>query len=233
MNRVVAIVPAYQEAGRVAPAVAALKAFCDEIIVVDDGSTDATAHEAEIAGARVVRLDRNRGKGAALAAGIRAAQTRGDILLLVDADLAASASALRRLIAPVAAGEADLAIAAPAPSGRSGFGLVERFARRGIAALSGAAMTRPLSGQRALRADLAERLTLERGFGVETGMTIDAVRAGARVVEVPCEFSHARTGRDLAGFSHRAKQGLGVAGALARRVRRSLRPAPKRGNVAP
>ncbi|HVL89121.1 MAG TPA: glycosyltransferase family 2 protein [Actinomycetota bacterium] len=232
MTRVVAIVPAYQEAGRVAPAVTALKEFCDRIIVVDDGSTDATADEAAAAGARVIRSSRNRGKGSALAAGIRAAGADAQVLLLADADLASSASTLRALLRPVVDGEADLTIAAPPPSGPSGFGLVESLARHGIKALARLDTTRPLSGQRAIRADLASRLRLDRRFGVETGMTIDAVRLGARVVEVPCAFTHARTGRDLAGFAHRAKQGLGVGRAVLRRLPGLLRRPPKRGNVA-
>lgn len=233
MSHIVAIVPAYNEAGRVAPVVAALRDFCDEVIVVDDGSADATADEAHAAGARVIRSVRNRGKGAALTAGIAAAQaSHADVLLFADADLASSATALQALLAPVAGGIADMAIAAPPPSGPSGFGLVEGLARRGIRMLAHIDTLRPLSGQRAIRADLARHLTLDQRFGVETGMTIDAVRLGARVLEVPVGFTHARTGRDLAGFTHRAKQGMGVAGALLRRLPGLLRRAQKRGNVA-
>lgn len=231
MTAVVAIVPAFDEAGRIAPAVAALKQFCDRIVVVDDGSRDATAEEAARAGARVVRLPRNRGKGAALAAGV-AAEPDAAIYVFADADLAASASALRDLIAPVAGGAADMAIAAPPPSGPSGFGLVEKLSRAGVRRLTGRILARPLSGQRALTATAARSLTLDKRFGVETGMNIDALRAGLRLVEIPCEFTHAATGRDLAGFAHRARQGLGVAGAIAARFLRSLRSNAKSGNVA-
>lgn len=229
---VVAIVPAYNEAGRVAPAVVALMEFCDTVVVVDDGSSDATAHEAEHAGALLVRLPRNRGKGAALAAGI-AAVPSATILLLADADLASSASSLRAIIQPVASGNADIAIAAPPPARASGFGLVEGLARWATKRMTGRTLARPLSGQRAMTGRAARSLALDRRFGVETGMNIDALRAGLRVVEVPCAFTHAATGRDAAGFSHRARQGIGVASAIGARFLRSLRSAAKRGNVAP
>lgn len=230
--RVVAIVPAYNEAGRVAPAVVALLEFCDAVVVIDDGSADATALEAERAGAQVVRLPRNRGKGAAVAAGI-AAVPAAAIVLLADADLSSSASLLRAVTEPVAAGRADIAIAAPPAAGKSGFGLVENLARWGTRRLTGRTLTRPLSGQRALTGRAARSLVFDRRFGVETGMNIDALRAGFRIVEVPCAFTHAATGRDLAGFSHRARQGIGVASAIAARFLRSLRSPAKRGNVAP
>lgn len=228
---VIAIVPAYNEAGRVAPAVAALKGFCDTVVVVDDGSSDATAIEAERAGARVVRLPGNRGKGAALSAGIAAVPSAA-ILLLADADLASSAASLRAIVEPVASGSADIAIAAPPPAGKSGFGLVEGLARWGTARLTGRTLARPLSGQRAMTGAAARALTLDRRFGVETGMNIDALRAGLRIVEVPCAFTHAATGRDPAGFAHRARQGIGVASAIGARFLRSLRSTAKRGNVA-
>ena len=58
----------------------------------------------------------------------------------------------------------------------------------------------------------------ERGFGVEVGMTIDALTAGFRVVEVETTMSHSETGRDLAGFIHRGKQFTGVLLALLKRA---------------
>jgi glycosyltransferase involved in cell wall biosynthesis len=215
-------VPAHDEAERVAATVGALRRIghVAEVVVVDDGSTDGTAAAAEKAGARVLRLGRNRGKGAALAHGVAA--TRASILLLADADLGASAANLEPVLVPVVNGDADLAIAAPPQSGRrSGFGLVEGLARWGIRKLAGRRMARPLSGQRAVRREVIDALSgFAPGFGVETAFTIGALRAGYRVIEVPCEITHARTGRDPAGFAHRARQGLDVIRALARGVRR-------------
>ena len=213
------MVPAHNEAARVAATVAALRTIpdIDEVVVVDDGSTDATANQAERAGARVVRMSRNEGKGRALERGIAA--TEAPVVLLADADLGDSAANLHVILAPVLDGRADVAIAAPpGGDGPSGFGLVEGVARWGISRLAGRRMERPLSGQRALRRIVAGAFA--SGFGAETAFTIDALRAGYRVVEVPCEISHARTRRDPAGFAHRARQGVDVTRALASRWRR-------------
>src|SRR5205823_4039028 len=108
--------------------------------------------------------------------------------------LGATAEIARGLLEPVLTGKEDLTIAAPPPAGSSGFGLVEGLSRRGIRALTGKAMTRPLSGQRALRRDVLAGVRIAQRFGVETAMTIDALRAGFRVVEIPLEFEHSRTG---------------------------------------
>jgi glycosyltransferase involved in cell wall biosynthesis len=221
-----AVVPARNESGRVGATVTALRRIdgVADVIVVDDGSTDDTGAEAEAAGARVIRSTRSRGKGAALDIGVTAAD--GKIILLVDADLGASAEALVALLAPVLAGEADLAIAAPPRlGGPSGFGLVEGLARWGIERLGARRFDRPLSGQRAVRREVLDALgAFAPGFGVDTAFTIDALRAGYRVIEVPCSFTHAATGRDAAGFVHRARQGADIARALAvRAVRRTAR----------
>ena len=220
---VVAVVPALNEARRVAATVSALRGIegVGEVIVIDDGSTDATAELAKRAGARVLRLGRPRGKGNALSHGVANAGP-ADVYLLADADLGDSARALKALLDPVLAGEIDVAIAAPPRGdGPSGFGMVEDFARWGVRKLAGSVMDRPLSGQRAIRREVVEAVGgFAHGFGVDAAFTVDALRAGYRVIEVPCEFSHAKTGRDPAGFAHRARQGLDVARALASRWRR-------------
>jgi glycosyltransferase involved in cell wall biosynthesis len=225
-DEVAVVVPAHDEAARIAATVRALLSSgrMSEVVVVDDGSTDATADAAARAGARVVRLPRNGGKAGAVDAGVRA--TTAPVLLLCDADLEETAANLVRLLDPVLDGSADMAIAAPPRDGTaSGFGLVESFARWGIERVARTRMERPLSGQRAVRRSALAHRRPSRGFGLEVGLTIDALRSGARVVEVPVAFRHARTGRDVAGFVHRMKQGLDVARALATRVASSRGPA--------
>src|SRR5688500_15181722 len=98
----VAVVPAKDRADSVAATVAALAALAavDEVVVVDDGSTDGTAARAEAAGAAVVRLPTNRGKGGAVTAGV-AARPHADVYLLIDADLGGTAGLAEALLAPV------------------------------------------------------------------------------------------------------------------------------------
>lgn len=232
---VAAVVPARNESARIGATVAALRrlAAVGEVIVVDDASTDDTAEVARAAGARVLRLERNVGKGGALAAG--AAQAAAGVLLFVDADLARTASESERLLGPVLAGDADMVVGAlPRRDGPSGFGLVEGLARWGIRRLAGAAMDRPLSGQRALRREVLDHVgELAPRFGVDAALTIDALRAGFRVIEVPCAMDHARTGRTAGGFAHRARQGLDLVLALvARAMRRPARRAGPAGRAA-
>ncbi|MCW3019845.1 MAG: glycosyl transferase family 2, partial [Solirubrobacterales bacterium] len=65
----------------------------------------------------------------------------------------------------------------------------------------------PISGQRALtRGALEDVLPFAHGFGMELGMTIDAVRAGHRLIEIELDLDHRAGGRTLAGFIHRARQ---------------------------
>ena len=88
-----------------------------------------------------------------------------------------------------------------------GFGLALGFARWAIRRLCGAETMAPISGQRAMRADvLRATLPFARGFGMEIGMTVDAVRAGFRLREYELDLEHRATGRSLAGFAHRAAQ---------------------------
>lgn len=82
-----AIIPAYNEADRIAEVVKGLRDFCDKVIVVDDGSSDATAQKAKDAGAHVLKHPANRGKGAAIFTGIQTfLQTDCDAFYVLDAD---------------------------------------------------------------------------------------------------------------------------------------------------
>ncbi len=211
------MVPAKDAAGVIGATVAALARVpgVGEVLVVDDGSADATAEEARAAGAWVLRLPRNVGKGGAVAAAV-AATSETDVYLLVDADTGATAAGAGALLAPVLAGEADMAVGVlPSAGGRGGFGLVRQLAGAGIRrGARGFVAAAPLSGQRAVRGELLRSLALAPRFGLEVGLTVDAVRAGARVVELPVDMDHRHTGRTVAGFAHRARQGADVTRAL-------------------
>lgn len=220
---VVAIVPAKDRVDSVAATVEALAALdaVDRVLVVDDGSTDGTADAAKAAGADVLVLPRNLGKGGAVAAGV-AASPDAAVFLLIDADLASTAAAADRLLGPVVSGEADLTIGVlPPAGGRGGFGAVKTLAAKGVRRASGLELRAPLSGQRAVRAEyLRDGLPSSRRFGLEVAMSIDVARAGGTVVEVEVPMDHRHTGRRLAGFAHRGRQGLDILGALWPRVTR-------------
>src|SRR5207248_8570028 len=135
--------------------------------------------------ATVLRLPLNRGKGAAVTAGIEATHDAG-VYLLVDGDVGGSAAAARSLLQPVLAGDADMAVGVlPASGKRGGFGLVRDLSAAGAARATRWRPTAPLSGQRAVRAETLRAIDLAPGFALETALNIDAVRVGARVVEVP------------------------------------------------
>jgi glycosyltransferase involved in cell wall biosynthesis len=225
------VIPAYNEADRVGDTVTAAKTLpgVDVVVVVDDGSRDATARVARDAGARALRYARNHGKAMAMMVGAREVaqldRRRPDEgprhLLFLDADLGATAAGAGPLIAPVAAGEADMSVAVFANRvKRGGHGFVVRLAGSGIKRATGWTPAQPLNGQRCLtRAAYDAARPLARGFGVETAMTIDLKRKGMRIVEVEVEMAHRATGSDLASQLHRARQFADVALALAVRLR--------------
>jgi glucosyl-3-phosphoglycerate synthase len=173
-----------------------------EVVVADDGSRDGTAAAAEAAGARVIRLPRL-GKGQALT--LAELEVPAGPLLLSDADVEGD-------LRPLAASDADLAVAVFAQREGGGFGIAKHAARKLIAARCGLNVREPLSGQRRLSERArAACFPVAAGFGVETRMTIDAARAGLDVRELELPLSHRPTGRNPGGFAHRGRQLLHAA----------------------
>ncbi|MEA2580529.1 MAG: hypothetical protein QOE83_1421 [Actinomycetota bacterium] len=218
--RIVALVPARDEAPSIAATVRALRRIVDQVVVVDDGSSDGTGSLALQAGATVLRIPGHAGKGAAMEGALHRLPPHQGVWLFADGDLGESASGLSQLLASVVEGRADMTVAVFPPQDGGGLGTVKRFSAAGIKALAGYRAGEPLSGQRALTsACLAAVRPLAGGFGMETAMTIDAARAGLRIAEVPVEgLTHRATGRGVRGFVHRGREGLHIARALGMRA---------------
>ncbi|WP_435300649.1 glycosyltransferase family 2 protein [Timonella sp. A28] len=230
-QRVAVVIPAKDEARRIAATVRSAKAIphVDLVLVVDDGSEDNTQDIAREAGAVVVRHSHNRGKASAMETGaavVAMRDARGKLprlLLFIDGDLAETAVNTAPLVDPVFNGEADMSIALlPPQPGAGGHGFVVGAARKAIASMTGWTPVQPLSGMRCMTREAFEAATpLARGWGVETGLTIDLVSRGYVAVEVPCDLKHRPSGKDWKGTMHRASQFRDVQLAIAaRRLRK-------------
>jgi glycosyltransferase involved in cell wall biosynthesis len=220
-HSVCVLIPAHNEASRIASTIEAVRSRreVDCVIVVDDGSTDDTAEVARKAGADQVIRQKNKGKGAAMAAGYAAAPETAGILVLLDADLGASAAECVKLIRAVQDDSADMAIGILPPdpdfaaSGQiGGLGTVTRVANWAIRRRSETILRQPLSGQRAVRRSVLEKIgpKFGRGYGAEVALTIATLQAGCRIIEVETHFRHRVSGGDLAGWLHRFRQLIDV-----------------------
>ncbi len=209
------LVAARDEADLIGSTLAALRVRFPgaRIWVADDGSSDGTGQIAAEHGAQVARAE-GVGKGRAMTMAALLALGELDrgagaapIVLLCDGDLGESAARLGPLVDVVDAGRAELAVAVFSNSVGGGVGLALGFARWAIRRRCGLQTRAPISGQRALTLPaLRDVLPLAGGYGMEIGMTIDASRAGHRLLEVELDLSHRATGRTVAGFAHRGRQ---------------------------
>jgi glycosyltransferase involved in cell wall biosynthesis len=189
------LIPAMNEAAAIGGVVRDLLAAAPwrEVLVIDDGSTDATGAEAEAAGARVIRHPYNKGNGAAVKSGIRAAT--GDYILIVDGDGQHKPSDAVRLTSRL--GEYDLVVGARSSATQAGF--VRRLGNGALNGLASFLTERPVpdltSGFRAARRScLLEFIgLLPNGFSTPTTTTMCFIKAGYNVAFEPVE-ARARVG---------------------------------------
>lgn len=208
MKTVTVVIPAYNEEERIVETIRAVQNIpgIDQIIVVNDGSSDQTAMRSRREGVLVVDLKYNLGKGGAMNAALPHIYT--DVVVFLDADLGESAGEVCKIIQPVLNGIADICIAAfPAPPKKGGFGIVKGTAAWALRRAGMVEVNAPLSGQRAMTREVLRAITpFHEAYGVELGMSINALMQGYKIMEVPTTMGHNETGRDLQGFLHRGKQ---------------------------
>jgi glycosyltransferase involved in cell wall biosynthesis len=190
--RVGVVMPALNEALALPQVLPALPAWLEEVVVVDNGSTDGTADVARRLGARVVTEPR-RGYGRACLAGIAALGSRIDTVLFMDADAADRPSDIGSLLAPLVGREADLVIGsrirhaepgALTPQQRFGNALACQLIRWGW----GVAYS-DLGPFRVIRREALTRLRMrDETWGWTVEMQVKAARQGLRVTEVPVAY---------------------------------------------
>ncbi|MGL6104904.1 glycosyltransferase family 2 protein [Romboutsia sp.] len=207
------IIPAYNEENKIKDTLENIKNIdeINEIVVVDDGSSDNTTEVAKTVNSdkiKVFRLDKNKGKGYALNYGLKIAMENADIIGFLDGDLGSSSSEVKKLITPILNNEADVIIAKfPAAKKKGGLGFVKGLAKDSVLEMTGESLDATLSGQRIFKKEVLEKFDeIPFGYGVEVGMTIDILKYGYKIKEVLVNMTHSETGRDLKGFIHRGKQ---------------------------
>jgi glycosyltransferase involved in cell wall biosynthesis len=177
------IIPAYNEEKNVSSVVKAVKSlnYVDEIIVVNDGSLDATEKIAKEAGAAVISHTKNRGKGAAIETGFK--NSKGDIVVFLDADLQKLVpKQVDKMIKPILNGEADVT----KTKFKREAGRVTELTAKPLLSFffPEIKFEQPLSGQFAAKRSFLNNIQLEDDYGVDVGIVLDADVMGVRVKEV-------------------------------------------------
>lgn len=189
--RVIAVIPAYNEARFIGSVVIATREFVHEVIVVDDGSMDVTAEIAETAGATVIRLGTNQGKGAALNAGFREALRRHpDAIVMLDGDAQHDPQDIPRVVGPVLDGQAAVVIGSRFLAQKSRIPWWRKIGQHVLTGITNAASGVPVtdsqSGFRAFASSALEQLTFHSGgLAVESEMQFFLEEGNLPWTEVP------------------------------------------------
>ena len=203
--------PAYNEERYIGSVILKARQYADEVIVLDDGSTDDTSEIARLAGATVIRHEENKGYGAAIQSLLAEAKKKNpDVLVLLDADAQHNPDEIPRLIKPIISEDSDLVVG----SRKQQKGQIPTYRRTGLKVLSyfsGILSREKLSdtesGFRVFsRKAIAVLEPRESGMAVSAETIADAAAKGLKITEVPISIAYTQDGSTLNPIRH----GLGV-----------------------
>jgi glycosyltransferase involved in cell wall biosynthesis len=202
--------PAYNEAKYIGSLVLRARRFADEVVVVDDGSTDPTTSIALLAGATVVRHEHNQGYGSTVRTLLNEAKKRdASILVVLDADSQHNPDEIPRLVEGIKSG-ADIVIGSREMQKNKIAGY-RRLGQKVLSRMTGVAsrlhLTDTESGFRAYSRKAIDTLELkETGMAVSSEIISAAASKGLEIAEVPISVDYTEDGSTL----HPVKHGLGV-----------------------
>ncbi len=215
MSRIAVVIPAKDEAATIGALLdgiskVVIPGYQLHPVVVDDGSTDATAAIARGRGAEVVVHPENRGLGAAVRTGLRAAVASGAVAVAyLDADLEYAPGDIPNLLEPVLSGRADYVLGSRFRGGVRGMRLYRRIGNYAftalLVALTGARMTDGQTGMRAFSREAADRAEIVHDYNYAQVLTLDLLRKGFRLEEVPIRYRVREHGESFIRWSYPAK----------------------------
>lgn len=211
--KIVATIPCFNTEYSITAVVSRTKKYVDQVIVIDDGSSDNTDKTAQAAGASVVKHDGNRGYGEAIKDCFKAAKAdTADILVTIDGDGQHQPDEIPQLLAPILRGEADVIIGSRFLRGQESMPLYRKFGIKAITLLynlgSKVKVSDSQSGFRAYNQNVLKSLSLtEKGMSISIETLVEARRKGFVIKEVPISCTYDAGSHNLNPVIH----GLGIA----------------------
>lgn len=188
---IIALIPAYDEEVAIGSVILRTLQYVDDVLIVDDGSTDATGKIAKLAGAKVITHAQNLGKGEGLKSGFQAIGNEYDIIVTIDGDGQHNPDEIPKLLKPIVDDEADFVngsryMNGPEENTPAYRRIGQQVLDKATNISAGCDVTDSQSGFRAFSSKCCGCFRFkDTGFGIESEMLVDAAENGFRIMEVP------------------------------------------------